>query len=95
MLNVWIFFKASVTGAVVICGDANADVRSNRDTKHDFRAKIFHSFLDKNDMCYAPMFVYDYTFKPTSKTLDYVILGKWQTDMILENRVISDECCVV
>ncbi|KAH3841674.1 hypothetical protein DPMN_115147 [Dreissena polymorpha] len=37
----------------------------------------------------------DFTFKPTQKTLDYVIIGDWQTDIIDYNNIVTDECCSV
>ena len=36
-----------------------------------------------------------YTFKPTLKSLDYFLTGRWQLDLFEKCDVITDECCTV
>lgn len=82
----------SELGSVLFLGDFNCDINSTVET--DIRLKKFLSFLEITDMSTVPLHG-QFTFRPTRKTLDYVIMSRDQHTSILRNVAINQDICTV
>ena len=79
-------------GVIITCGDLNIDLTINS-TGHRQRAII--SLLNTNGLSTVGLEDPNYTFRPTKKVLDYVIVHTSQTNLVENDIALDDECCTV
>ena len=79
-------------GIVLFLGDFNCDIYKAK--AGDDRLRNFVSFLETTYMTAVPLEGYC-TFRPTCKTLDYVLLNKHQHDLIISNAAVDKDICMV
>jgi exonuclease III len=84
--------KYSKDGNVMFFGDFNVDVFIDKPDKRD---KYFKQFLNRNNMSYAKTAGCNHTFRPTLKTLDYVVFNQFNDNMIAKCEVIDNDLCHV
>ncbi|MEW8548807.1 MAG: hypothetical protein AB2693_35355, partial [Candidatus Thiodiazotropha sp.] len=82
----------SAIGTVLFLGDFNCDIYKRASS--DERLKIFASFLETTQLSAVPL-EGSFTFRPTCKMLDYVIINKNQRNLIETNKAIDKDICTV
>ena len=82
----------SELGTVIFLGDFNCDLSASDPS--DVRLLKFRSFLAHTYTKTVPMEA-DYTFRPTEKTLDYVIMSEYESDLVIRHTAIDDDTCTV
>ena len=88
--------RYSPEGSIIFCGEFNSDVTNIHMLRNDIRASAFQLFLQRNNLCdISTLGSPKYTFRPTKKTLDYVVTGRWQTGLVYEHSILDNDCCVV
>ena len=85
-------FSESGLRLVLFCGDFNCDIY--KPAARDNRLQKLLDFMEYTNM--QPVTPTDqYTFRPTCKVLDYNMIDKNRTDLILKSNVINDDICHV
>lgn len=84
----------SAEGNVIYCGDMNVDIDNEIQT-HRNRVQSYKQFLSINNLKLCETSGEKYTFRPTQKTLDYIIVSKSQYDIVKSCHVFDDACCSV
>lgn len=79
-------------GTVLFLGDFNCDIY--KASSSDGRQQIFSSFLETRQLSVVPL-EGSFTFRPTYKMLDYVIINKHQHNLIENNSAIDKDICTV
>ncbi|MCG8079181.1 MAG: endonuclease/exonuclease/phosphatase family protein, partial [Candidatus Thiodiazotropha taylori] len=82
----------SELGTIFFLGDFNCDIESV--PCNDARRKRLISFLEDTNTSVASM-IGLYTFRPTEKTLDYVITNRHLCHLIASNSIIDKDICTV
>ena len=82
----------SELGTVILLGDFNCDLSASDPS--GVRLLKFCSFLAHTYTKTVPMDS-DYTFRPTEKTLNYVIMSEYESDLVIRHTAIDDDTCKV
>ena len=82
----------SESGSVLFLGDFNCDV--SKPEAGDKRYLKLQTFIENTNVC--PISIGgQYTFRPTCKVLDYVMIHRDNVELIATNSVINNDICVV
>lgn len=73
-----IYDMYSNDGFIILCGDANVQLTDINDR----RSTAFNNFLSDNELSSCINRGVNFTFKPSKRILDYVVLGKSQLDIV-------------
>ena len=79
-------------GTVMFFGDFNCD--TNSPTSNNPRVLKFKSFLAHTNVTLTPL-EGDYTFRPTHKILDYVMISHNDSDLVISNKTVENELTTV
>ena len=86
----------SISGSVILCGDFNATLVNTYDSSLcSARDKCFSNFVRSSDVHVVIPSGVKYTFRPTLKTIDYVLVDEASFHSVQSSVAIdTDLCCV-
>ena len=79
-------------GTVIVSGDLNVSLCK---THNDIRSNPLRQFIDYNNLTEVQNTGCQFTFRPTRKKLDYLLIGRSKTDLIETHLVFDDDSCCV